>query len=194
MIIVKLGLSRMPSIWTESLDRSFAEALELLAASVRDCTDELWNASMWEVPGNLFGEKPQGPDGKPVVDPELRRALVQRRSAPWSVAWHALECLDYDLAGEFEPWAPPPPFTGKPHWQMTSMPAGWSRADILTYIAYCRRRVGDTMADLTEEKARQLLPPSHRYGGRPHAWIITGAMGHTIEHATQIRQFITSEG
>ena len=54
---------------------------------------------MWEVPADLFGPEPPGPDGKPVTDPAARTALVQRRSTPWSVAWHALEGLDYDLTG-----------------------------------------------------------------------------------------------
>lgn len=26
---------------------------------------------------------------------------------------------------------------------------------------------------------------------QPHAWIITAAVGHTIEHASQSRQFVT---
>ncbi|MGH7858427.1 MAG: hypothetical protein ACREQY_13970 [Candidatus Binatia bacterium] len=182
----------MTSIWVESLGRNFEEALDLLAAAVSDCTDELWESSMWEVPADLFGPEPPGPDGKPVTHPAARRALVQRRSTPWSVAWHALECLDYDLTGEFGPWSPPPPFTGKPHWMMTALPAAWTRSELLGYVEYCRGRVRDTMAGMTDEKAATPLPPSHRYSGQPHAWIITGAVGHTIEHGSQIRQFITA--
>jgi hypothetical protein len=181
----------MTSIWVESLGRSFEEALDLLAAAVRDCTDELWESSMWEVPADLFGPEPPGPDAKPVIDPAARSDLVQRRSTPWSVAWHALECLDYDLTGEFGPWAPPPPFTGKPHWLITTLPTPWTRSEIIDYIGHCRRRVGDTLASMTEKRAAKPLPPSHRYRGHPHAWIITSAVGHTIEHGSQIRQFIT---
>jgi hypothetical protein len=44
---------------------------------------------------------------------------------------------------------------------------------------------------MTDEQATTPLPEAHRYRGQPHAWIITGAVGHTIEHAAQIRQFIT---
>ena len=128
------GLRHMTSIWVESLGRNFEEALDLLAAAVRDCTDELWESSMWEVPADLFGSEPPGPDGEPVTDPAARHALAQRRSTPWSVAWHALECLDYDLTGEFGPWAPPPPFTGKPHWRLTSLPSAWTRSEMLGYI------------------------------------------------------------
>jgi hypothetical protein len=183
----------MISVWVESLVRSFEEALDLLAAAVRNCTNELWESSMWEVPTDLFGSEPLGPDGKLVTDSAARNALVQRRSTPWSVAWHALECLDYDLTGEFGAWAPPPPFTGKPHWLMTTLPAAWTRSDMLGYIGYCRQRVRDTLAGMTDAKAATPLPPAHRYSGQPHAWIITGAVGHTIEHASQIRQFITIE-
>ena len=75
---------------------------------------------MWEVPTDLFGPDPPGPDGKPMVDAETRCTVVQRRLTPWSVGWHALECLDYDLTGEFGPWSPP--FPRKPHWSLTALP------------------------------------------------------------------------
>jgi hypothetical protein len=182
----------MTSIWVESLGRTFDQALDLLAAALRDCTDDLWEASMWEVPADVFGPEPPGPDGKPVTDPAARHALAQRRSAPWSVAWHALEVLDYDLTAEFGPWAPPPPFAGNPHWLLTRLPAPWTRTEMLGYLDYCRTRVRDTLAGMTDEQAARPLPQAHRYSGQPHAWIIMGAVGHTIEHAAQIRQFITA--
>jgi hypothetical protein len=105
---------------------------------------------MWEVSTDLFGLALPGPDGKIVTDPAERRDLVQRRSTPWSVAWHALECLDYDLTGELAPWAPPSPFTGKPHWQLTTLPRAWTRSEIVGYIEYCRQRARDVLADMTE--------------------------------------------
>jgi hypothetical protein len=79
-------------------------------------------------------------------------------------------------------------------WQITSLPAAWTRSDILGYIDYCRQRVRDTLEGMTDEKAATPLPPAHRYHGQPHAWILTGAVGHTIEHGSQIRQFITARG
>jgi len=182
----------MTSIWVESLGRTFDQALDRLAAAVRDCTDDLWEARMWEVPADVFGPAPPGPDGTPVTDPAARHALAQRRATPWSVAWHALEVLDYDLTGEFGPWAPPPPFAGNPHWLLTRLPAPWTRSELLVYLDYCRTRARDTLAGITDEQAATPLPQAHRYRGRPHAWIITSAVGHTIEHAAQIRQFITT--
>src|SRR5262249_49746334 len=176
----------------ESVGVTCDGALELLGGAVRDGRDGVWESSMWEVPADVFGAEPPGPDGKPVTDPAARHALAQRRSTPWSVAWHALEVLDYDLTGEFGSWAPPPPFAGNPHWLLTSLPAPWTRSEMLGYLDYCRQRVRDTLAGMTDEKAATLLPQAHRYSGQPHAWTITGAVGHTIEHAVQIRQFITA--
>jgi hypothetical protein len=185
----------MTSIWVESLGRSSEQALDLLAAAVRDCTDALWETTMWQVPAPDPNHELLGPDAKPVTNPAQRSALIQRHSTPWGVAWHALECFDYDLNGEFGPWAPPPPFTGHPHWRdITILPAAWSRSEMLAYIDYCRQQVRNTLACMTDEKAARPLPPAHRYRGQPHAWIITGLVGHTTEHASQIRQFITAAG
>jgi hypothetical protein len=178
------------TIWIDSLGRNFEHALDVTADALRACPDDLWDTGMWDVPADLFGPEPPGPDGQPVTDAEARKALVQRRSTPWSVAWHALEVLDYDLTGEFGPWAPPLPFFGNPHWRLTSLPAPWTRDEMLGYVEYCRTRVRTTLADMTDEKAARPLPASHRYAGQPHAWHITGAVGHTIEHAAQIQQFI----
>jgi hypothetical protein len=63
---------------------------------------------------------------------------------------------------------------------------------MLGYLDYCRTRVRDTLADMTDEQAATPLPEAHRSSGQPHAWIVMGAVGHTIEHAAQIRQFITA--
>jgi hypothetical protein len=189
----------MASIWVESLGRNFEQALDLLAAAVRDCTDELWETSMWQVPAPDPDRQFLGPDWNPVTDPAQRHALarrwVERRSTPWSVAWHALEVLDYDLNGESGPWAPPTPFTAHPHWRdLQSLSAPWSRSEVLGYIDHCRQQARDTLAGMTDEKAARPLPQAHRFSGQPHAWIIAGLVVHTTEHASQIRQFITGAG
>lgn len=181
------------TVWADSVRRSLNGALELLSAVVRDCPDELWCASMWRVRASeIVGEVFDG-DGSPITDVARRDARIQRWSQPWSVAWHALEVLDYDLAGELDTWAPPPPFAGNPHWQtFTSLRVAWSQAEIAGYIDHCRRRVQDTFDDMTEDHASTLLPAAHRYAGQPYAWIVTSLIGHTTAHATQIRQLTTT--
>ena len=121
----------MASIWLESLGRSFDAALDLLAAAVRDCPHALWESPMWQVPAWDPKIDVVGPRGERVTDAAERVALVQRHATPWAVAWHALEVLDYDLSGEFAPWAPPPPFTGHPHWQLTALSSAWSRPEMI---------------------------------------------------------------
>ena len=183
------------NIWVESLGRNFEAALGLLDAAIRDCTDELWESSMWPVPAPSTDSYVAGPDGQPLTDTAARHALAQRWSSPWGVAWHALEILDYDLTGEFAPWSPPPPFSGKAHWRdLTMLPSPWTRPEILGYIEKCRERARDALAVLTDGKAATPLPPTHRYQGQPFAWLLTSIPGHTIEHASQIRQFITAAG
>lgn len=187
----------MESIWVESLARSFDQALDLMTTAVTDCTDERWETPMWEVRAPAAEHQFLSTDWNPVTDAGQRDAIgqlwVQRWSTPWSVAWHALELLDYDLNGESGPWAPPPPFNGHPHWRdLANLPAAWSRPEILAYTDYCRQRVRDTLAGMTTEAAETPLPPAHRYQGQPRARIITSLVGHTTEHASQIRQFLTS--
>ena len=187
----------MAPIWVESLGRNFGQALDLLAAAVRDTPDELWQQSMWPVPAPGADFEFLGPDWQPITDTAQRSTLterwVQRRSTPWSVAWHALEVFDYDLNGEFGPWSPPPPFAGHPHWRdLASLPAAWSRSEVAGYIEHCRERAHGTLENLTDEKAATPLPQAHRFQGQPYAWILIGLVAHTAEHASQIRQFITA--
>jgi hypothetical protein len=128
---------------------------------------------MWDVPAPDANYELRGPDGTAITDSMERRALVQRWSAPWSVAWHVLECFDYDLNGDLAPWTPPSPFASKPHWRFWSSVRAWSRSEIVGYLDYCRQRARDTLAGMTEEKAATPLPASHRYRGEPYAWVIT---------------------
>jgi len=185
----------MGTVWAESVRRSLDEAVELLGAVIQVCPDELWCASMWRVhPSEIVGEV-YDDNGIALTDSAQKDARIQRWSQPWSVAWHALEVLDYDLAGELTPWAPPPPFAGNPHWQaFTSLPVAWSHSEIAGYVDHCRQRVRDSLGDLTEDEAATSLPATHRYAGKPYAWVVTSLIGHTTAHATQIRQFTATPG
>ena len=164
----------MASIWVDSLGRSFEHSFGLLEAAIQDCPDDLWESSMWEVA-----------EGDP--------AYAARRSTPWSVAWHALEIVDYDLSGGLTPFSPPPPFTNKAHWRdLSLLPSAGSQSELLEYIDELRRRVNDVLSVMTDEKASTPLPATHRQKGRPYAWLLTSIPLHTVEHAAQIRQFVTT--
>src|SRR5207247_6929578 len=139
----------------ESLGRNFQAALDFMEAAVRDCTDELWQANMWEVPGQTA--EVRGSDGNLVTNPAERHDLVQRNGTPWGVAWHALEILDAKLTGGFVPWGPEPEiwprFGGRTGMDITTLSTPWSRADLLGYTDHCRQRVVDTPEELTDERA-----------------------------------------
>lgn len=179
--------------WAASVCGGIADALRLLDSAVTECPAALWDVPMWRVLSSEITVEVRDVGGSPVTEPARREALIQRWSTPWSVAWHALEVLDYDLAGELETWAPPPPFAGHPHWQsFTTLREPWSQPAIGAYIEHCQGRVRETFAEMTDDRAATPLPSAHRYAGRPYAWLLTSLIGHTTAHAIQIRQFGSS--
>ena len=76
-------------------------------------------------------------------------------SSPWFLGYHALTCLDYGLAGEFEPWEPPQPFDENT-WSFPNRM--FTRAELLGYVDWCRGRVRRALDALTEEAAARPLP------------------------------------
>jgi hypothetical protein len=150
------------TVWAASVRRSLDDALQLLSAVVQDCPDELWRTPMWRVQASEIAGEVYDDGGSALTDRAQRDARIQRWSQPWSVAWHALEVLDYDLAGELDTWTPPPPFANNPHWRTFTVHVAWSQAEIAGYIDHCRQRVTESFRDMTEDKAATPLP-----GGAP---------------------------
>lgn len=179
----------MTSIWAESVATALDDALITLALAVGSCEGEVWETSMWEVPARDPGQPLVGPGGAPVSDPAERLALVQRFSAPWSIAWHALEVIDYYLTGGLAPWAgPPEPFTDHPHWRdFTSLPRPWQSSEILDYVEQCRQRVRAAFDGLTEEQA---ATPTPAMSWSPYSRLLVGLVAHTTEHAAQMLQHV----
>jgi len=161
--------------FVQSMAHNFEHALRLMEAALTDCPDDLWQTDLWP------GQAPTAPAPHGGL----------HGSAAWFLGYHALNTLDYDLAGEFEPWAPPPPFDdntcGFPNRRFT-------KPELVGYVGWCRGRVRQTLDGLTEEMAARPLPSSHRYHGMLFA-VIAGSMPlHVVEHASQIRQFLTAAG
>jgi hypothetical protein len=185
----------MASIWAESVGAALDDGLITLALAVGVCDEGTWVSSMWPVPDRDAAQELHGPDGLPVTDAEARHALVQRFSAPWSVAWHALEVVDYDLTGELAPWVgPPAPFAGHPHWRdFTSLARPWTQDEVLGYVEVCRQRAREVFATLDDERAATPLPSSHRRGPTmTYARLLAGLAPHTVEHASQILQHVNA--
>jgi hypothetical protein len=161
--------------FARSMASNFEEALRLMEAALTDCPDDLWETDLWP------DEAPTGPTPQGGL----------HGSAPWFLAYHALLTLDYDLSAELEPWEPPRPFDENTY----AFPnRKFTKVELLGYIDYCRGRVRATLDALTEDVAARQLPASHRYHGTLYGVIVGRMPLHVLEHASQIRQFLTATG
>jgi hypothetical protein len=161
--------------FVQSMASNFDQALGLMEAAVTDCPTEIWEMDMWPA------EAPTAPTPQGGL----------HGSAPWFLAYHALLTLDYDLTAEFEPWEPPQPFDENTYAFPNRM---FTKVELLGYVEYCRSRVRQSLDTLTEDEATRRLPDSHRYHGLAYGVLIGGIPLHVVEHASQIRQFLTAAG
>jgi len=165
----------VPNLLVQSISRNFVEALGLLDAALKDCPNDLWTKDLW-------------PHEAPTSPTEYGGL---HGSAPWFLGYHSLLTLDYDLSAEFEPWQPPPPFNENTYAFPNRV---FTRAELLGYVIYCRARARETLDDHFEEKASRPLPDTHRDHETLYGIMVGGIPLHVMEHAAQIRQFLTSEG
>jgi len=166
---------RVSSAFVQSMAHNFEQALRLMEAALTDCPDHLWQTDLWP------DEAPTGPTPHGGL----------HGSAPWFLGYHALLTLDYDLAAEFEPWAPPQLFDDN---TFAFPNRRFTKPELLGYVDWCRVRVRQTLDGLTEEMAARPLPSAHRYHGMLFAVIVGSMPLHVVEHASQIRQFLTAAG
>jgi hypothetical protein len=127
------SVSTMHSVWVEGLARNYDASIDFIEATVRDCPDDLWEASMWLVPEPDPDAQILGPGGELVSDPAVRHRLVQRNGTPWGVVWHTLEVLDAKVTTGSVGWAPWDRFAGRTGADMTTLSTPWSREDLLDY-------------------------------------------------------------
>jgi hypothetical protein len=163
------------SVFVQSATKNFEEALRLLEAALTDCPEELWETDLW-------------PEEAPTA-PTPNGGL--HGSAPWFLAYHALTVLDYDLSAELEPWEPPQPFDDNTWFFPNRM---YTKAEVLGYLNYCRDKVQRTLDALTQDAAAKPVPSAHRYHGTPYGVLVGSLPSHLVEHAAQIRQFLTAAG
>jgi len=157
------------------LAHNFEVSFRLMEAALSDCPDNLWEIDLW----------PEEAPTRPTSHGGLHG------SAPWFLGYHALLTLDYDLTGEFEAWAPPKPFDEN----IFSFPDRvFSKTELLGYIAYCRARVLRTLETISEDEEARPLPDAHRYRGTSYGVLVGSMPLHLVEHASQIRQFLTAAG
>jgi hypothetical protein len=165
----------MPTTSVQSLAHNFHEALRLMDAALADCPEDLWQTDLWP------SEAPTGPAPHGGL----------HGSAPWFLGYHALSCLDYDLSAELEPWGPPKPFDENTYAYPNRV---FTKPELLRYVEWCRSRVHDTLDTLTEQLAARPVPSAHRHHGTIYGVLVGSLPLHVVEHASQIRQFLTAAG
>ena len=95
------------SHWTSALADFLGIVLADLAALVRECPDNVWEMSMWDVTRDRGWGRPQPPvlaDGNP--DPRG----VNAHSAVWYATLHLVYTLDWNFSARVSSWEPPAPF------------------------------------------------------------------------------------
>jgi hypothetical protein len=146
-----------------------------MEAALTDCPEDLWQSDLW-------------PD-EALTRPWPHGGL--QGSAPWFLGYHALSCLDYDLTAEFKPWRPPEPFDDNTYAYPNRV---FTQPELLGYVDWCRGRVDRTLAALTDEMAARPVPSAHRKHGMLFGVLLGSLPLHVVEHASQVRQFLTAAG
>jgi hypothetical protein len=92
------------------------------------------------------------------------------------------------LTGAEEGFAPPAPFDLVEMEEGEILPRVYTRAELLDYLAICRRRCQDTIAALTTEEAFRIC--RFPWGEVPFAELQLYSMRHVQEHAAQLHLFL----
>ena len=169
------------SDWTSALADFLDIVLADLAALVRDCPDDVWDLSMWDVtkdPG--WGRPPP-----PVLangDPDPRG--VDAHSAVWYATLHLVYTLDWNFSARAPTWEPPPPFL-KGDLDAGHLPRRtYTRAELLSYIAYVHEKTRTTLAAVAADDATLA---GH---GRTAADWLVGGFGHAMGHFGNLQTFL----
>jgi hypothetical protein len=184
----------MASIWLTSIAAQYRAILDDLAIGLRTCPDELWEESLYPVdPSNPEAWTPIDPDGRPFEDEAVAERKRRSQGAVWRTASHAPFFTDADLSAMEQDWVPRPPLS--PHDEDEDVvPPNYAREELVEYVEYCRRKVDEVFAELTDERAEEPVADTHRHPGRPVGEILVIGLVHLQQHTAQIRAFLATRG
>lgn len=148
--------------------RQFGAAIDMFGEALRDCPDELWEKRLWA----------DQPD----------QWVAAGFSAFWYLGYHTLFWLDLYLTGAEEGFAPPAPFDLVEMEAGEVLPRTYTRAELLGYLAYCRRKCQETIGALSTEQAYQLC--RFPWGELPFAELQLYNLRHVQEHGAQLHLFL----
>ncbi|MEO8084414.1 MAG: DinB family protein [Ardenticatenales bacterium] len=148
--------------------RQYAVAIDSLGDALRDCPDDLWTARLWEDEPDQWVAKGFG--------------------TFWYIGYHTLFWLDLYLTGAEEGFAPPAPFDLVEMVDDEVLPRTYTRAQLLSYWAHCRRTCQTTVEAMTVEQANR--PCVFAWGTVPFAELQLYTMRHVQEHAAQLHLYL----
>ena len=178
----------------EQLAAEYDEAIDRLEAAVRDCPPELWHESLWPVPRTDAWVWPQ-PGVEPV--PERTDETIQRYSAFWCVAYHALWFLDYYATPPGRPFVVPDDIAGGPE-ELGFAADGavavpnetWPQEALVRYAAVGRAKVRETLATVTDDDLAARCPAGHARAGQAYGSVLRDNLEHVREHGGQLAAFL----
>ena len=156
------GAQGRETLWRDALWSQLGAAIDMLENAIAVCPEELW-------------------------------ADRERRPEPWYLAFHTLFFLDLYLAASPEGFAPPPPFTLDeldPAGVLPERP--YTQAELLSYLAHCRRKARATLAALDDAAAAQ--PTAYDWVPEmPFVELLLVSLRHVQHGAAQLNLLLRQE-
>lgn len=177
----------------ETLVQEFDEAIDQLEAGLRECPDDLWEASLWEVKRTDAWIWPANDQ----PEPGRTDASIQVFSAIWMVAYHCLFYLDFYMTTDMGSFQTPEFIRGGVEedpineFGTAKFPDGvYPRELLIKYLDHGRAQARDVISSLTDEELAKRCPPHHPHAGKTLAELLQVNLAHIREHGGQIRDFI----
>jgi hypothetical protein len=180
-----------------TLLENFVAAIDSFERAVRDCPEQLWDASLWEVKTTDPWVWP-----KPGVEPIPERTVesIQIYSAFWQVAAHCAFFLDFYLSGpHIADYRPPSPFEGQmdERWEADGCvelpPRRFTRDELLAYITFGREKAERILPTLAPDDLALPMPVGHPWAGSTYEALLQVNLQHVKEHAGSMVRLIESE-
>lgn len=155
--------------WRSIVWQQFGATIDSLEDVVHICPDELWQTQLWT---------------SDATRPEFRQV--------WYRVYHALFWLDLYLTGVEETFVPPEPFE-LIEMEHDQIPArSYTKAELLAYLADCRKRCQHTIEGLTDQDALRTC----RFGWGEIRFLDLQLynMRHAQEQAAQLSLFLGQNG
>jgi hypothetical protein len=181
------------SVDRPALTAQFEEAIEALERALRECPEELWEASVWRVNKTDAWAWPR--EGVTPI-PERTEESIQSLSAFWAVAYHCLWFLDF-YASTGAGFESPEYVRGGPEEQgmaadgAAPLPAPvFPRDVLLRYVEHGRGKIRDTIAAVTDDELQVLCPSWHPHRGKTLEQLLAVNLRHVREHGGDLLAFV----